>query len=271
MNKKDIVLNKKDKMANSSADTVFEIRHCKHIPKYICNCRNLTEFYELQFIEDGGVELSFDGKHYELEGGSGWLVRPGILYCYSPLGKHGWWNHRYIVFRGARCAEWLAAGILPKEPFRAPARLNFPERLDRVIDLSRDTEDAARRLETANILEGIFLDIHKNSGPDTEPGWLFAVYRELDKNSAPDYRGIASRVGMSQRTLARKFFARTGVTLHQAYIRGRADTARRLLETTGMTVKEIAENLCFADAAHFTRSFKALTGATPAAFRSGLL
>lgn len=48
----------------------------------------------------------------------------------------------------------------------------------------------------------------------------------------------------------------------------RLETAKHLLETEFLSVKEIMNLVGFADATHFSRSFKASYGLTPAKYRS---
>jgi len=43
--------------------------------------------------------------------------------------------------------------------------------------------------------------------------------------------------------------------------------AKKLLKNTGLSVKDIAEQVGFPDPFHFSKSFKALTGISPSQYR----
>lgn len=63
---------------------------------------------------------------------------------------------------------------------------------------------------------------------------------------------------------------KAGITLHQYIIAYRLKAARSLLENTGKTVIDIADETGFTDASYFTKMFKASYGVTPKEFRNSL-
>lgn len=67
-----------------------------------------------------------------------------------------------------------------------------------------------------------------------------------------------------------KTFSRTfGCTIGE-YVRGRRiDFARRQMETSGLTLSEIAIAAGFADQSHFTKTFKRMVGKSPSEYRHG--
>jgi len=78
---------------------------------------------------------------------------------------------------------------------------------------------------------------------------------------------LASRFGLSERTLSRRFTAATGRG-PQAYLRhARVQQAMRLLETTSDPVERIRGRVGYADTAAFRRVFKEATGLSPGGYR----
>ncbi len=78
---------------------------------------------------------------------------------------------------------------------------------------------------------------------------------------------LASRVGMSSRTLARRFQQTLGES-PGAYLRkARMSEARRLLESTGIPVAEIMSRVGYTDVAAFGRAFKREAGLSPSVYR----
>ena len=76
---------------------------------------------------------------------------------------------------------------------------------------------------------------------------------------------LAREVELSPAHLARAFKETLGRAPHQYLLARRLERARRLLETTGATLSDIAQRTGFADQAHFTRLFKRAFGTTPGA------
>ena len=78
---------------------------------------------------------------------------------------------------------------------------------------------------------------------------------------------LAARVGMSPRNLARRFKEEAGVT-PAAYVEAlRVEAARRLLESTDLTVGAVARRVGVAHAETLHRSFRRRLGTTPQQYR----
>jgi AraC family transcriptional regulator len=74
---------------------------------------------------------------------------------------------------------------------------------------------------------------------------------------------LAHEVGLSPAHFARAFKETLGRAPHQYLLELRLERARRLLETAGASLSDIAQRTGFADQAHFTRLFKRAFGTTP--------
>ncbi len=78
---------------------------------------------------------------------------------------------------------------------------------------------------------------------------------------------VAAHVGVSPRTLHRRFQASIGLT-PQAYLtQVRVESAKHLLEQTSRSIEHIRTDVGFADPTSFRRAFKRLVGATPTEYR----
>ncbi len=73
---------------------------------------------------------------------------------------------------------------------------------------------------------------------------------------------IAEMIGMNVRTLSTRFRQITGQSVHQYQMNYKLEVAYQQLRT-GITVKEVANNLGFCDAYYFSRQFKKKFGVTP--------
>jgi transcriptional regulator GlxA family with amidase domain len=87
----------------------------------------------------------------------------------------------------------------------------------------------------------------------------------LPENPAIDQ--IAAVAHMSRRTFYRMFHATTGTTPHRWLLSQRVILARRLLETTQLSVAEIAGRSGFGEVSVLRRHFTSQVGVSPATYR----
>lgn len=81
---------------------------------------------------------------------------------------------------------------------------------------------------------------------------------------------VAKAVGYSSSRLSHLFSAYTGQSVADHVRRLRMERARDLLETTDLTVSEVARRVGYGDPAHFSRAFKRSERLSPNAFREQL-
>lgn len=78
---------------------------------------------------------------------------------------------------------------------------------------------------------------------------------------------LEAAAGLSRYELARQFRLALGTSPHRYLLMRRLDTAREAMHR-GRALAEVADEVGFADQAHFTRVFKAASGLTPARYRA---
>ncbi len=98
---------------------------------------------------------------------------------------------------------------------------------------------------------------------------IAAVMSYIDANTAdnPSNSFFAKKVGLTVRTLTRKFNEELGQSLHSYVIFRRIQFARQLLMDSGKSIDELAADLGFADRYHFSKTFKRFQQMTPAQYR----
>lgn len=92
-------------------------------------------------------------------------------------------------------------------------------------------------------------------------------YLEANMPARVELAVLAALAGLSQSHYCRAFKASTGLAPYQWQLQARVERAKGLLLNTNRCLEEIAEATGFADAVHFGRTFRRVTGATPAAWR----
>lgn len=78
---------------------------------------------------------------------------------------------------------------------------------------------------------------------------------------------LADLTGLSQSYFSHAFKASTGLPPHQWQMKARIDRVKTLLRNRSLSLTEIAAETGFSDPAHFTRTFRRQTGASPSAWR----
>jgi AraC family transcriptional regulator len=132
-------------------------------------------------------------------------------------------------------------------------------------------DDAASAL----IAEGLVLEMLgllvrlPRRGAGRPPRWLDeAVELVHEEFKGPlTIRGIADRIGVGAVHLARTFRRHRGESIGDCVRRLRVELARRLLDEGHEDLPGLALEAGFADQSHFTRTFRRMTGTTPAEYR----
>jgi AraC family transcriptional regulator len=81
---------------------------------------------------------------------------------------------------------------------------------------------------------------------------------------------LAASCSISPRHLARGFKAATGTTIHTYIRRVRLERAKAMLATEGISLKEISDEVGFANASHFAAEFRQRIGCSPSEYRARL-
>lgn len=182
------------------------------------------------------------------------------------------WRVRYLLLTGS-WADQMDDWLRRKEPcaaIEASAARNG-RLLCEMVDLALTQEDGWRWVFVSRCAE-LWGALYSDRSDALGASLLTQVGLILDE--APAERltvaQIAARVHLTPRQLIYRFQNAAGEPLAQWTRRRRVAAARRLL-SQGYSVTTVAERLGFANPYHFSRAFKAVTGATPSHVREDAL
>ncbi|MFZ5550097.1 MAG: GlxA family transcriptional regulator [Pseudomonadota bacterium] len=184
-----------------------------------------------------------------------WWMAPWLSRRHA---KVDWqWQHPHVAGRGVATASGVH-GHLPLVSAQVEQAIG-PEAWQDVARLML----LPRPRQPAPVFDGLALS------PATDPllARLRAVAERLPAAEATLPR-LAAALAMSPRSLARKVQAAAGEPAGAFVRRVKFHQASERLLHTGQSVGEVCAALGFADETSFRRSFKALTGQTPQAFRA---
>ena len=141
---------------------------------------------------------------------------------------------------------------------------------DAYIQAAEDCRDSAELSVLANAMYHDFIyrvhELHMN------PDYSHAVrkccdYIELRLDRKIRTEDLASLVGYSEYYLTEKFKKETGMSVSSYIKKAKINRARILLETTDLSVNEIAERLAFNTPNYFIQCFRELMEVSPAKYR----
>jgi len=109
----------------------------------------------------------------------------------------------------------------------------------------------------------------KHEPPSDAPGSMAPLLAWIEQNLARDLplSAIARRAAMSARTLSRRFRDQVGGTPAAWITRARVRRAQRLLETTDLSIEQVAAEAGFGSAAVLRVHFGGVVGTSPLTYR----
>lgn len=252
--------------------------------------------HRLFYCHSGNGSCEISGKLYLLRPGTAIYIPAGVPYILR-------FNEEPTVLSGCNF-DFYRDHIMLNEPIPPAPEGKFQERdvLEKQIFPKEHIFASAIHLENAFTLEYKFLEIadefQKHSlywdaycsalihgilirfaqlyqarkmGVDDEKGNAILCYIHAHYQQSLSNGDIAAHFGYHEyyiSALVRKF---TGLPLHRYLLRYRMHTAVGLLQTTSVSVSEVAAMVGMPDVKHFSKCFKKVMGVPPSTFRSSFL
>ena len=242
--------------------------------------QTVRDHYLFHYVLEGRGTFGLGKKSWALGPGDGFLLAPGVVGRYAAEPREPW-AYAWVGFHGRE-----AARLLPQVGFdegRAVLEAPFDGTLaDRMLGLATILETRAPGFSLA--AEGqmllVLADLARLAGTRAKVdmvakaqalSWAEAAAEFIQTNHhrAIGVEAVAAYVGFHPSHLGRLFRAHYGTSVQAWLARTRIERAKLLLRTTDRPVSEVARSVGYRDYAPFEKRFRALTGASPSAFRKG--
>ena len=249
-----------------------------HLPGRTPMRRNsTTATWAFTYIVRGsGTYRVGDGPVQRLEAGSLFWEYPDETFHFGPDPGNDW-DEYYVNFEGSRVREWLD-GLIgePHKAFRIGVDNKWIRKLETIGDylesgLAENADRASLLLESL-VFEFCCANDSRKPGvrPERKPEMALRLLEDIGESLYKpwDEREIWERNHISRSTLRRIVHQQTGYALNEYVNRLKISEAKKLLRTTSLQIKQIAQMLGFDDVAYFARLFKKFAGMSAMAFRA---
>jgi AraC-like DNA-binding protein len=223
-----------------------------------------SPFWRLYFNSDPGHHILFDSRTVELDSSRVALISPHHrFHCRGENRVSHLWIH-FSFSQLPENAEQAIFEILPTDTLLCLAR-DLKELLSKKANLPREQihQAASAMVLTTLARSGI-------RWKPPLPENLERLRRHIQANLLGDLRNptLAKTAGISVPTLSRLFTNFLGRSPAQYVTEIRVREAARLLLESDLNIDKVGEQTGFPNRFYFSRVFKAVSGETPARFRS---
>lgn len=240
-------------------------------------------YLEFLFLYSGRKRMWVENQRYDMQGGDMLVIFPGeehgaedIIQNRSSLAYFLMaipTSAPHFCMLGEENARilWEALQKLPKRKFSVSNSIR--QELDKLLDglnlLEEEKSLEAVRTRT-RLLELLFqiLEIKEAENDSVSPD-IGAVIRYIgrERGEMPSVAQMAALVNLSESRFKQKFKQETGVPPVEFVVRQKILEARKLLETTRLSITAIAMELGFTSSQHFSVLFKKYVGESPVQYR----
>ncbi len=259
---------------NQILSPVGHISTAAHLHEALGVPRGLMRRYSthglIYLLSGEGVFMDSTGFETDVKAGDLILLFPGIAHEYHPTkGKS--WEEIYVFFEGSVFNLWMLSGLMqPTEPV---LRLNpidyWSEELNRLIGWRPllGPEEALKQIcALQHFLSAAFCEQVNLYEDGSRKKWVDTACGLLRQGKTP--QEVAREMGQTYETFRKDFVHRTGSAPGKFRAECLIHRGAEMLLNRDCSLAEIADELGFSDAFHFSARFKQMTGKSPREFRA---
>lgn len=231
----------------------YEIIHLQETP--------VTGF---EYVLEGEGEILLDGAWHTASAGQVYILRRGEKHRYRANPGNPWkklWiNYVADYISPLLDAYGIKSGVYSAED----ARIYFEQAFEYASGGAPYTNFSYNIAQCVhNIINTVALESSRENSDRyrIREALNGSVYEKADLDV------ISERLHISKSNIIRIFKKSYGVTPYEYLVSLKIATAKILLKDTQMTIKEIAEKLCFSDEHYFSNVFLRRTGSRPREYR----
>ena len=231
--------------------------------------------WQILHIHEGSGEFeSHLTGRFRIRAGTTILLFPGVWHRYRPSPTTGW-TESWVELEGAIMERLMAsAQIDPSQSVFPPKRPPmFLPTLNEIHRLARHPAKGFAAVLSASSLQLLAMLVQPIATPSPPQSASLALVqraRSLIEARGGDslaIRKLARELGVAESHFRRTFKAHIGLSPKRYHRAIRLRKVQALLQSTPLTISEIAAQTGFYSAFHLSSEFKAETGHSPSAWR----
>ncbi len=237
----------------------------------VSNKRTRRDWY-LIYVVNGELEIEFGNKAY--------TVKPGHIIAIPPNTKHFHYtkgddkvDYMWIHFTGYNADAMIDHfKIIPNVPNYTGTHHTLSEHYQRLFSSFILNDEFFTDVSSA-ILTELLAQFSRYIHNTTAKNSFLKSITFIHKNYASDIKinELAAMEGLSETHYRACFKKLTGISPSEYITERRIEGASKLLESTSMSISDIAMANGYSDIYYFIRVFKKQTGTTPAKYRKASL
>jgi len=239
------------------------------LPYYKINAPRGRAINIFEYILEGEGEVIVDGKRYTAKAGDVYILREGEPHIYCSKASNPW-KKLWINYSSSYMLSFLDAYGIKSGVYHncENTRALFEKAYecassgDSYTDIGYGVVECLHEIIHTVAKQS---NIASDEARDIKETLNRAVYERVGLDE------LAERIHMSKSNIIRVFKKKYGVTPYEYILSLKISNAKILLKDTNMTVKEIAEILCFSDERHFSTQFLKRVGVRPRQYRQNLI
>jgi AraC-like DNA-binding protein len=245
------------------------VEHCR--PDYVVN-RNDFRYYSIEYVAKGRGTLELEGKCYELS--------PGAVFCYGPGRAHKITTvptepmvKYFVDFAGVEAERLLKEFLFYSHPVQTRSPVHIVESLEAIAQSANRDSSESREICALLLCVLCRRVAEEIIPPALEHGAALQTYIRcvsIIESGYMEFKGlqdISAACHVVPAYLCRLFKRYGDYSPGQYLLRLRMKYAANRLQDASALVQQVAQELGYSDAFHFSRAFKRTHGLSPQQFR----
>lgn len=233
----------------------------------------IRDHFLIHLVTKGSGIYTVNNKTYTLDTGCLFLVKPNQLALYT-ASRETPWEYYWVGFNGANAAHLVQQLPFTDDcPTTRAAQPDAAKELLHNIYLAGGNDAHHRAAMTGTLylfLANLMLQTteQEKRPPDLASQYVVHAIQFIQFNYSRDIGvdDIANAVGVSRSHLYRVFISNLGQSPIEYLTEFRIREACALLQSSGLTVAEVAYSVGFLDQFYFSRIFKKVKGVPPSRY-----
>ncbi len=223
----------------------------------------------IEYIEKGMGVVHIDDQTFYPEEGDAYFLQAGTRHHYFS-DKENPWKKIFINVSGS-LLDSLIEGYGLKNIYYFKG-LDLSKEMYGIFNLAKENKED-RTEEVICILNRAFFKMREHAkGLDhiSDPAKKMKEYLRNHADSKFKIEELCKYISRSESQTIKLFKEAYGITPYAYFLNKKIKLAKDMLLNTNLSVKQIANNLSFADEYYFSNIFKQKTGVSPTKYRKGL-